>query len=319
MENLTDIKPALTTEHANIYYLEHCRVIVRNERVRSLCKDNDQYHYANLSLNKPTTILLGNKTVITPYSLAGLANLNVLVGMNGDMTQLLTGGETEWFMPIFDERPSDYLQAWMCFWFDYNKRLAVAKQLQRMKFGFMESVWANDNRFTEEGFCYFDDDIFRQSKKMLKRIEETMNMEHLLQIESEFTYRLYRIADYRTRLGGFARDLNATDSVNRFLNHGNYLANGLAATALWLLGIPHDLSVIHRNTQRRTLVSEIAKLIKDTFVLPLAFVCAKDNLTQLEYREKCLVLFDEYKVLDFMLEQIKALAMLFSHEAGDAA
>jgi hypothetical protein len=27
--------------------------------------------------------------------------------------------------------------------------------------------------------------------------------------------------------------------ANDFLNHGNYLAYGLAATTLWVLGIPH--------------------------------------------------------------------------------
>nr|WP_249065263.1 hypothetical protein [Pasteurella multocida] len=35
------------------------------------------------------------------------------------------------------------------------------------------------------------------------------------------------------------------DLVNQFIDHGNYLAYGLGATACWVLGLPHGLAVLH--------------------------------------------------------------------------
>ena len=63
----------------------------------------------------------------------------------------------------------------------------------------------------------------------------------------------------------------------RFLNHGNYLAYGLAATTLWVLGIPHGFAVMHGKTRRGALVFDVADLIKDSVILPWAFICAKEG------------------------------------------
>ena len=43
------------------------------------------------------------------------------------------------------------------------------------------------------------------------------------------------------RYGEFTRAKrgSGTDAANRFLDHGNYLAYGLGATATWVLGLPH--------------------------------------------------------------------------------
>jgi CRISPR-associated protein Cas1 len=62
------------------------------------------------------------------------------------------------------------------------------------------------------------------------------------------------------------------------LNHGNYLAYGLAATTLWVLGISHSFAVMHGKTRRGALVFDVADLIKDAVVLPWAFICAKEGM-----------------------------------------
>ena len=53
-----------------------------------------------------------------------------------------------------------------------------------------------------------------------------------------------------TNMKDFVREREATDKANGFLNHGNYLAYGLAATTLWVLGIPHGFAVMHGKTRR---------------------------------------------------------------------
>ncbi len=78
---------------------------------------------------------------------------------------------------------------------------------------------------------------------------------------------------YQTRLGTLDAQILAL-----YANHGNYLTYGLAATTLWVLGIPHGFAVIHGKTRRGALVFDVADLIKDAIVLPLAFICAKEEM-----------------------------------------
>ena len=131
----------------------------------------------------------------------------------------------------------------------------------------------------------------------------------LLQKEALLTKQLYRYAAKTTKLGDFVRERENTDLANGFLNHGNYLAYGLAATTLWVLGIPHGFAVMHGKTRRGALVFDVADLIKDAIVLPWAFISAKEKATEQEFRQQILQKFTEHKALDFMFEQVKQQAL----------
>ena len=109
------------------------------------------------------------------------------------------------------------------------------------------------------------------------------------------------------------------DLANDFLNHGNYLAYGLAATTLWVLGIPHGFAVMHGKTRRGALVFDVADLIKDAVVLPYAFICAKEKMTEQEFRQQILQKFTEHKCLDFMFDQVKAQACKNHDVDGEAS
>ena len=117
------------------------------------------------------------------------------------------------------------------------------------------------------------------------------------------------MAAQRTQYGDFTRERDALDAANAFLNHGNYLAYGLAATTLWVLGIPHGFAVMHGKTRRGALVFDVADLIKDALILPWAFVCAKEGASEQEFRQQCLQAFTQHKALNFMFEQVKAIAL----------
>jgi len=58
------------------------------------------------------------------------------------------------------------------------------------------------------------------------------------------------------------------------------------------------------------LVFDIADLVKDALVLPWAFICAKENASEQEFRQQCLQAFADHKVLDFMFNQVKAMALM---------
>ncbi|EKO3719027.1 type I-F CRISPR-associated endonuclease Cas1, partial [Vibrio metschnikovii] len=129
----------------------------------------------------------------------------------------------------------------------------------------------------------------------------------------QLTKALYKYAANNTGKDGFTRqhqpDKKSTDKANDFLNHGNYLAYGLAASCLWVLGIPHGFAVMHGKTRRGALVFDVADLIKDAIVLPWAFVCAKENATEQEFRQQILQSFIEHKALDFMFDTVKQVAL----------
>jgi CRISPR-associated protein Cas1 len=66
---------------------------------------------------------------------------------------------------------------------------------------------------------------------------------------------------------------------------------------------------MHGKTRRGALVFDVADLIKDAIVLPWAFVCAKENATEQEFRQQCLQAFTNHKALDFMFDQVKLAAL----------
>jgi CRISPR-associated protein Cas1 len=137
------------------------------------------------------------------------------------------------------------------------------------------------------------------------------NVGKLLQLEADLTKRLYKYSAKRTDQIGFTRDHNNADEANAFLNHGNYLAYGLGATTLWTLGIPHGFAVMHGKTRRGALVFDVADLIKDAIVLPWAFVCAKEGMSEQEFRSQCLQKFVEHKALDFMFDEVKKASLYY--------
>ena len=72
-----------------------------------------------------------------------------------------------------------------------------------------------------------------------------------------------------------------------------------------MLGIPHGFAVMHGKTRRGALVFDVADLVKDAIVLPWAFICAKEKMSEQDFRQMCLLKFTEHKALDFMFEEVK--------------
>ena len=310
MEQLTDLKAILHSKRANIYYLEKCRVMQKDGRVLYLTEAKDQNYYWNIPIANTTVILLGTGTSLTQAAMRMLASAGVLVGFcGGGGTPLFTGSEIEWLTPQSEYRPTDYVQGWLKFWFEESKRLTVAKAFQEARIEYLKQVWAKDRDFKVEGIFVDDQEISTALNGYVEQLEKAQKVGDLLQREALLTKQLYRYAAKATKLDGFVRERENTDLANGFLNHGNYLAYGLAATTLWVLGIPHGFAVMHGKTRRGALVFDVADLIKDAIVLPWAFVCAKEKMTEQEYRQQVLQKFTEHKALDFMFDQVKQQAL----------
>ena len=282
----------------------------KDGRVLYLSEARDENQYWNIPIANTTCLLLGTGTSITQAAMRMLAQAGVMVGFcGGGGTPLLMATEIEWLSPQSEYRPTEYIQGWMRFWFDDRKRLIAAKQFQHARIEYLEKVWSKDRDLQSEGFDIREEAIRNSLSSFKQKIEPVGSVSKLLQIEAELTKRLYKIAATRTDYNDFSRDRNAEDSANAFLNHGNYLAYGLAATTLWVLGIPHGFAVMHGKTRRGALVFDIADLIKDALILPWAFICAKEGATEQEFRQQCLQAFTDHKALDFMFDQVKGVAL----------
>lgn len=309
----TGHKEILHSKRANIYYLEHCRVMIKGGRVVFLAPAEDENQYWNIPVANTTVILLGTGTSITQAAVRMLCGAGVMMGFSGGGgTPLLAATEIEWLSPQSEYRPTEYLQAWLAFWFTEHKRLQVARFLQQQRLAFLAEKWAKDKTLQRYDFSVNDAALSQAIQRFRHSIESSQNTTQLLQAEALLTIALYKFAANRTQTDGFVRshEPDELDLANRFLNHGNYLAYGLAATCLWVLGIPHGFAVMHGKTRRGALVFDVADLVKDTIVLPLAFIAAEQGLKEQEFRQLCLQGFTQHEALDFMFDTVKAAAQL---------
>lgn len=317
----SDLKTILHSKRANMYYLEYCRVMQKDGRVlyltEALSNTSKENQYFNIPIANTTVLLLGNGTSITQAAVRMLSQAGVLIGFSGGGgTPLYMANNVEqpieWFTPQSEYRPTEYLQGWMGFWFNDEKRFAAAKQFQQARIQFLTKIWNKDKDLKNEGFTADDAGIKQALQRYNERMATATKASDLLLTEAQLTKALYKFAANTTKTDGFTRQHASTDLANDFLNHGNYLAYGLAATTLWVLGIPHGFAVMHGKTRRGALVFDVADLIKDAIVLPWAFVCAKENATEQEFRQQILQAFTDHKALDFMFEQVKAVALFYT-------
>lgn len=318
----SDLKTILHSKRANIYYLQHCRVLVNGGRVEYVTNQGKQSLYWNIPIANTTTILLGTGTSITQAAMRELAKAGVLVGFcGGGGTPLFSANEVDievaWFSPQSEYRPTEYLQAWVKFWFDDALRAKAAKSLQYARLDRLQQEWCK--RVLHDAGFEVDRDRLRllldNSRARIETLPDTMA---LLTEEARLTKALFKLAVDAVNYGDFTRAKRGIgiDPANRFLDHGNYLAYGLGATATWVLGLPHGLAVMHGKTRRGGLVFDVADLVKDASVLPQAFLSAMRGDDEQQFRRNCVEALTRSESLDFMIDTLKDVAMRTAQEVA---
>lgn len=318
-----DLKTILHSKRANLYYLEHCRVLVNGGRVEYVTDQGKQSLYWNILIANTTTVLLGTGTSVTQAAVRELAKAGVMLGFcGGGGTPLFAANEIEqevaWFTPQSEYRPTEYLQHWVRFWFNDELRLAAAKAFQLARQDRLGHHWLHSKLLKDQGFLIDPAQLHALLGPSRGAIQNARNSVDLLTEEARLTKQLYRLAVRATGYGDFSREKRGSgqDAANQFLDHGNYLAYGLAATATWVLGLPHGLAVLHGKTRRGGLVFDVADLVKDAAILPQAFVSAMRGHTEQEFRVACIEALTRSEALDFMVDTIKAIAVTVGRHAG---
>lgn len=314
----SDLKTILHSKRANLYYLEHCRVLVNGGRVEYVTDEGKNSCYWNIPIANTTSLLLGTGTSITQMAMRELAKAGVLVGFcGGGGSPLYAANEVQvdvsWLTPQSEYRPTEYLQQWVRFWFDEAQRLAAAKEFQRVRLGQIEKQWLSPYMQREEGFPVGKEQLVSLLNTARGALDQCSSNNDVLIQEAKLSKALYKIAVNTVNYGEFTRSKHGTgpDRANRFLDHGNYLAYGLGATAAWVLGLPHGLAVLHGKTRRGGLVFDIADLVKDALILPQAFIAAMAGDEEQEFRRRCTEAFTRAEALDIMIDCLKDVAAKF--------
>ncbi len=319
----SELKTILHSKRANLYYLQYCRVLVNGGRVEYGSEPGKESLYWNIPIANTTVILLGTGTSITQAAVRELAKAGVLIGFcGGGGTPLFATNEVqadvEWLTSQSEYRPTEYLQQWCQFWFDDQQRLEAAIRFQGYRLQNLREIWSKLSNNRELDFAVSANQLEGVIQSFERRLADANSTQDVLTTEAIMTKALYKLVCNATDYGDFtrAKQGGGTDLANRYLDHGNYLAYGLAATACWVLGLPHGLAVLHGKTRRGGLVFDVADLIKDAVVLPTAFTSAMAGHDETEFRQQLISQFQKYEVLDRMIDAIKAVAEQTSQDAA---
>jgi CRISPR-associated protein Cas1 len=299
-------KPAqiLLSKRANVFYLEHVRIQQMDERLIILGNtDAEVEQFFNLPERNTAFLLLGKGTSITDAAARRLADSNVMLGFCGSGgSPLFSAMDITFMAPQSEYRPTEYMQSWMRLWLDENQRTTAARLLLKRRLEITLKAW-DDNPALLRQKINIADSAARQFET---GIRSAANTAELLSLEAVMAKKLYSSLANGFRVHEFSRHEGAgksettADMVNSMLDQGNYIAYGYAAVALHGLGISFALPLLHGKTRRGALVFDIADLIKDAFVMPLAFEFGSKQARQKDFRIALIDRMQQEKILDML-------------------
>ena len=308
------VKPRqiLLSKRANVFYLDHVKVLVKDDRVVYLTEEGDIGRFYNIPERNTIFILLGKGSSLTDAAARRLADSNIVVGFVGNGgSPLFSSVDYVFLTPQSEYRPTEYMQAWMRMWLDDAKRLSVAKIFFETRLRLTLKSWSSLSFLKTRNVVLSEPEIGYS----LRKAETASDTGHLLSIEAEWAKNLYGklargfdLSDF-TRIEGQGRRESLSDRANSYLDHGNYIAYGYAASALNVLGISYALPVMHGKTRRGALVFDVADLYKDAFVLPSAFQAATSGERNQDFRDDLIDFFQSKMVLDDIIETIKKVVL----------
>ncbi len=293
----------LLSKRANVFYLERVRLLQKDERVVYLTQTGAEVErFFNIPARNTAFVLLGKGTSITDAAARMLAEANVVVGFCGSGgSPLFSTVDSAFLIPQSEYRPTEYMQAWMRLWLDEPKRLALAKELMLQRLVWTQFAWKRNAALAQRGLEISDALVAGVGQEVQAADSTTA----LLLIEARWAKLLYaRLAGaFKLEFSRKERQRQSEtkeDTVNSFLDHGNYLAYGYAAVVLNGLGISFSLPLLHGKTRRGALVFDIADLVKDAYVMPLAFELGAKKTRQQEFRYRLIDLCQTEEILDML-------------------
>lgn len=294
----------MMSARANAYYLQHAKVCQDGDRVVYLMREKDTDKMFNIPDKNTAFVFLGKGCSITDSAARKLAESGVLIGFCGNGGSPLFSAISPVFLEPYSEyRPTEYMQSWCIMWFNEEERLNSGRFLLESRIEIVLKTWG---KILPE--ITLSDLMIQRFQSRIKLSPDAMN---LLTAEAEWAKGIYALLAHKYKISDFQRDngkgLNntTTEHINSLIDHGNYIAYGYAGVALTTLGISYAFPLLHGKTRRGALVFDIADLIKDAIVLPLAFKLGKEGVNDQEFRYQLIDLCWENNVIDILIDTIK--------------
>ncbi len=298
----------LLSKRANVFYLDHVKVSVKDERVVYLTEEGEIGRFFNIPERNTVFILLGKGSSITDAAARRLAESNIVFGFVGNGgSPLFSSIDYVFLSPQSEYRPTEYMQAWIKMWINEESRLSVAKTFFEKRLRWTIESWSALPFLKKADIVLSEPEI----DYSIKKAHSAPDTERLMSVEAEWAKSLYAKMARGFNISGFTRNEGQgkketlIDVANSYLDHGNYIAYGYAASALNVLGISFALPVMHGKTRRGALVFDVADLYKDAITLPFSFQAAKDNERDQEFRDELIDHYQSKMVMDDIIETIK--------------
>lgn len=286
----------LPSHKVQVTYLEFTRVVKADEKVSYLRENKGIEQTFSLPYANMAVLLLGPGTSITQSAMHHLTSEGCLVGF--------TGGSG---FPIFcgslsEYRPSEYAKRWILAWQDPAWQLQVARHFQAVRVRVVNQQWPK--------YGLSDATLATAAsagEELLLRQGKAWDKDTLLGIEAVYAKRLYQALAKEYGVEFTREPRRKTDPVNDLIDAHNYYAYGLAGTALWVLAIPYAFSVLHGETRRGALVFDVADMLKDGILLPLAFQSAIAGRDKSAHKKVCAEYLQLGKGLALLFDELKAV------------
>lgn len=281
--------------HKNqIQYLEHSKIVKIDDKVAYTKDFKSKEFFFAIPYGNTSVLLLGPGTSITQSAMHHLVLEGVLVGF--------TGGDG---MPVFsgslsEYRPTQYCQNWIKRWDDINWRLKVAKKFQMKRIELVNINWPKilkgydvEDKLNEIGHT-FEEGLLKANTK-----------ESILGYEANYAKSLYKLLAQTFNVKFKRNPQEKNDLVNELIDSQNYYAYGIAGATLWTLGIPYAFPVLHGETRRGALVFDLADIIKDAFLLPIAFLSSYNNIEKQNHKKECVKILNLQQTMTILFDEVK--------------
>ncbi len=314
----------LVTDRAGAFYLERARIHVEGGRVTYHITDDEHRREYNIPHVNLAVLFIGQGTSITQEAMRLLGEEGVYLAVTG------TGGTPLHMGALTAYTATRHFREMLPVYLDERRSLQAAKVVMLDRTDRMRKIGGS---LAGRYLALRDPTpLSRICKSFEDRLVGITSIQELLGVEGQFSkacYKFFAEASGLSKMGEFRREAGAGTSkkklpkdsfklVNSLIDHGNYLAYGMAGSALWALGIPPHMSIFHGKTRAGGLVFDLADAFKDALVLPIAFaaVCnRKDEDPEKVFRARLIAAFDDRRIL---AEAIATVERMITSEIGAA-
>lgn len=314
----------LITDREGALYLERARIHVEGGRIVYHIADDEYRREYNIPYVNLAVLFIGQGTSITQDAMRLLGEEGVYLAITG------TGGTPLHMGALTAYTATRHFREILPVYLEEKRSLQAAKVVMRDRTERMRKI---GGALSGRHLGLRDPTpLSRICNNFEDRLGAVASIQELLGVEGQFSkacYKFFAEASGLSNTGEFRREAGARQFdeklpkdnfklVNRLIDHGNYLAYGMAGSALWALGIPPHMSIFHGKTRAGGLVFDLADAFKDALVLPIAFAAVrnrKDEDPEKVFRARLIAVFDDRKIL---VEAIATVERMIASGTGAA-